>query len=295
MAMSRCLLAALAVFGCGGQEGTGTSASPPASTTTIGEESDGGAEVLVELSGEIEALLVDVASADRGKQLDRASQRLRDIEKGVAELPGGGAGADAKSKTDIARKAARRLLAEIDPIVDGLPALVDGEAVERQPGLEAQAEVEALATTAEKLKARAQKAERLAAVLDESLSTTTESSSGEIARAAKLLSRSIGARGRELTALAVSLEPVDVITDCTSEFNTVSGFSVRNMDCSEAEALLIEAIQSLAPSFQVGSFSCSILGDFGGSTGADGEEIILGAEDIRCEDGDRAFRFNFAD
>ena len=86
-------------------------------------------------------------------------------------------------------------------------------------------------------------------------------------------------------------EPPDVILDCASGYETVSALSVRNLSCAEADPLVLQAIQALAPSFTVGAYSCSILGDYGPQDGGP----ILGASDIRCESGDQAFRFSFAD
>jgi len=98
-------------------------------------------------------------------------------------------------------------------------------------------------------------------------------------------SRTLSARSEELTP-----EPPDVVLDCPSAYGTVSDLSVRNMSCAEADAVVIQAIPVLAPSFAVAGFSCSILGEYGPPGGP-----ILGASDIRCESGDRAFRFGFAD
>jgi chromosome segregation ATPase len=95
----------------------------------------------------------------------------------------------------------------------------------------------------------------------------------------------LASRSEELTP-----EPPDVILDCASTIETASDVSVRNMSCEEADGFILQAIPSLAPSFSVGEFSCTILGDYGPAQGP-----ILGAEDIRCESGDRAFRFGFAD
>lgn len=97
--------------------------------------------------------------------------------------------------------------------------------------------------------------------------------------------RALAARANELTP-----EPPDVVQDCSSAYETVSDVSVRNMECAEADAVIIQAIPTLAPNFAVAGFSCTILGDYGPPDGP-----ILGASDIRCEAGDRAFRFSFAD
>jgi hypothetical protein len=55
--------------------------------------------------------------------------------------------------------------------------------------------------------------------------------------------------------------------------------------------LAIEAVGVLAPSFTVGGYSCTILGDYGGPEPG----VIYGASDIRCELGDQAFRFDFSE
>jgi hypothetical protein len=98
-------------------------------------------------------------------------------------------------------------------------------------------------------------------------------------------------RAAALNDQVPSLEPPDVVEDCTSQYYpNVTDLSVRNMDCAEADALTSQAIQALAPSFSIPGYSCSILGDYGPPEGP-----ILGATDIRCESGDQAFRFSFGD
>ena len=95
-----------------------------------------------------------------------------------------------------------------------------------------------------------------------------------------------------LEAPAATLQPPDVVEDCTSELEpNVSDMSVRNMSCSEGDDLIIAAIQNLQPgTFESAGFSCQILGSYGPADGP-----ILGAENIRCADGDRAFRFSWGD
>ncbi|KAA0267397.1 MAG: hypothetical protein EDQ89_11785, partial [Acidobacteria bacterium] len=98
-------------------------------------------------------------------------------------------------------------------------------------------------------------------------------------------------RSAALNEQVAALEPPDVVTDCTSEhYPNVADMSVRNMDCAEADALTSVAIQALAPTFTIPGWSCSILGDY-----TEIEGSILGATDIRCVAGDRAFRFSFGD
>jgi hypothetical protein len=94
----------------------------------------------------------------------------------------------------------------------------------------------------------------------------------------------------DLEARAEELTP-DVILDCAGDFPNVTEMSVRNMGCEEANGYVERAIVVLAPdSFSVEEFSCSILGPYGPQTGP-----ILGAEDVRCDSGDRAFRFSWGD
>jgi hypothetical protein len=97
-------------------------------------------------------------------------------------------------------------------------------------------------------------------------------------------------RAAALNEQVAALEPPDVVLDCTTDYVTVTEMSVRNMDCAEAEPLVLQAIQALAPTFTIPGWTCSILGDYGPPGGP-----ILGATDVRCVAGDRAFRFNFAD
>lgn len=97
---------------------------------------------------------------------------------------------------------------------------------------------------------------------------------------------------RTLEAPAGTLQPPDVVEDCVSEFEpNVSDLSVRNMSCAEADALIISVIEDLQPgTFTNAGFSCQILGRYGPPDGP-----ILGAENIRCAEGDRAFRFSWGD
>ena len=84
----------------------------------------------------------------------------------------------------------------------------------------------------------------------------------------------------------------DTVKDCTSgAAPNVTNLSVRNMTCEEADSLTGEVIQSLSRQpFSAAGFECEILGQAGPDSGP-----ILGAEDIRCTSGDRAFRFSFGD
>ena len=97
---------------------------------------------------------------------------------------------------------------------------------------------------------------------------------------------------RTLDAPAATLQPPDVVDDCVSEFEpNVSDMSVRNMSCAEADDFVIAAIRNLQPgTFESAGFSCQILGRYGPPDGP-----ILGAENIRCTQGDRAFRFSWSD
>jgi chromosome segregation ATPase len=107
------------------------------------------------------------------------------------------------------------------------------------------------------------------------------------------LGQTIDSQASRLRQRSVELtpEPPDVILDCVSSYETVGALSTRNLSCAEADPLVLQAIQALAPSFTVGAFSCSILGDYVPTDGGP----ILGASDIRCDSGEQAFRFSFAD
>jgi hypothetical protein len=98
---------------------------------------------------------------------------------------------------------------------------------------------------------------------------------------------------RTLDAPATTIVPPDVVEDCVSAFApNVSDLSVRNMGCSEADGLTGSVIADLQPgAFSSAGFSCQILGEYGPAGGGP----ILGASDIRCTQGDRAFRFSFGD
>jgi uncharacterized protein (TIGR00288 family) len=95
-----------------------------------------------------------------------------------------------------------------------------------------------------------------------------------------------------LDAPAATLRPPDVVEDCVSELApNVSDMSVRNMSCTEADDFAIAVIRDLPPgTFERAGFSCQILGRYGPPDGP-----ILGAENIRCAQGDRAFRFSWGD
>jgi ABC-type glycerol-3-phosphate transport system substrate-binding protein len=84
----------------------------------------------------------------------------------------------------------------------------------------------------------------------------------------------------------------DTVEDCTSKSEpNITGLSVRNMSCEEADKLTADVVQSLSRKpFSAAGFECEILGQSGPDTGP-----ILGAEDIRCTSGDQAFRFSFGD
>lgn len=84
----------------------------------------------------------------------------------------------------------------------------------------------------------------------------------------------------------------DSVQDCTSKSApNVTDLSVRNMTCEEADSLAGEVIQALSRQpFSAAGFECEILGRSGPDSGP-----ILGAENIRCSSGDRAFRFSFGD
>ena len=98
---------------------------------------------------------------------------------------------------------------------------------------------------------------------------------------------------RTLEAPASALEEPDVVEDCVSAYGpNVADLSVRNMDCSEADDLTGAVIGALQPGvFEAAGFTCQILGDYGPSDGSP----ILGASDIRCTQGDQAFRFSWGD
>lgn len=84
----------------------------------------------------------------------------------------------------------------------------------------------------------------------------------------------------------------DVVEDCTSKAApNVTGLSVRNMSCEEADALTGDVIGSLSRKpFSAAGFDCEILGESGPESGP-----ILSASDIRCSSGEMAFRFSFGD
>jgi hypothetical protein len=118
---------------------------------------------------------------------------------------------------------------------------------------------------------------------------------GTLAAAACGLALAAGCGGddTETTTVTTTTQTAqDVVEDCTSKSApNVTDLSVRNMSCEEADDLAGDVIGSLSRKpFTAAGFDCEILGGSAPDSGT-----ILGAENIRCISGDRAFRFSWGD
>jgi hypothetical protein len=305
------ILASLAVAflaGCGGSGGGETS-------TAVG--SDAATEELASLiaAGDLRRLVdgavSDLAAAEGAEDADRAADRLAEGARRARALarqtPDTRVGRATKRSLNALAAAAEDLSRTAARIRD----LYAAAAAERTPSAEAQDEVVELAARIGRLRAELEGPERglaRSALTARRALLAVQPDIGpddvdEIARLKVAVAQAArgGALGDVSDALAdratalneqvTSLEPPDVVEDCTSQYYpNVTDLSVRNMDCAEADALTTQAIQALAPSFSIPGYSCSILGEYGPPDGP-----ILGATDIRCESGDQAFRFSFGD
>lgn len=244
------------------------------------------------------------SAADPHKRLDEIAA---DADELAAEARGGtpadAAAAEAASRLGEAAKRLSALAAEMEQVYGAAAA-------EREPGVEAQDELLALSGRLDELAGRLTQpraALREATVqarrdlneltprLDNSQLDALTTLKVTFARGTEEgelpeLQKALQNRAAVLADEVAELKPADVIADCTPGAQTVTDFSVRNMDCDEAEAIVLDAIPVLAPSFSVDGFSCTILGDYGPTDGP-----VLGATDVRCEAGEQAFRFGFAD
>jgi hypothetical protein len=300
------LIVGLVLAACGGGDEGGSG------TTAAQQDHLADLQATADLRDELIRSLERMADAKDEKELRAVETDLERLSARAATL---GRGADSSSPEGArlakgaqgisdAAKSLAKLAHDAGP-------LYAAAATEREPSVEAQDEVVELAADIEGLSSRLDEPDKqlkrsmkaARAALD---GVTPELSSEETSRVAALrvafsggafvdatsaMRDSLAARARSLRGEVASLEPPDVVSDCTSQYEeTVSDMSVRNMDCAEADAIIIQAIPVLAPTFSVAGYSCSILGDYGPPGGP-----ILGASDVRCESGEQAFRFSFAD
>jgi hypothetical protein len=299
-------LVALALLG-----GCGDSGTEDATTTSAATEELASLIAAGELRRQVEGAIADLAAAGDAAEAGRAARRLEEGARRARALAG-------RAPDTRAGRAAKRSLNELAAAAEDLARtagrvqeLYELAAAERTPSAEAQDEVVEIASRLDRLRDELDAPER---VLARSALTARRallivqpdlgpSDVEEVARLKVALARAargnalgdvadaIADRSAALNEQVASLEPPDVVTDCTSEYYpNVTDMSVRNLDCAEADALTSTAIQALAPSFTIPGWSCSILGDYGPPGGP-----ILGASDIRCVAGDRAFRFSFGD
>jgi hypothetical protein len=264
-----------------------------------------------ELRRMVEGAVADLASAEDATDADRAAARLEEDARRARVLAG-------RAPETRAGRAAKRSLNALATAAEDLSRtaaemreLYERADAERVPSAEEQDEVVELAARIDRLRDRLDAPERalvrsaltarralLMAQPDLGAEDVEEVASLKVALARAARGRALGAvedalaeRAEALSDQVAGLEPPDVVLDCTSEYYpNVTDMSVRNMDCAEADALTSAAIQALAPTFTIPGWTCSILGDYGPPGGP-----ILGANDIRCIAGDRAFRFSFGD
>jgi hypothetical protein len=270
----------------------------------------------VDTTADISRLAGDIAEADKSADVDDDAKELGDLRTDALGATQSVPTAEAGPALEQAQRQNADAALEVEETARGLSKGITLGADEREPSEEAQSELADASKDVESLTIRVEAAgdhladavreldravreliddpsltsegqDRLGTVrkrlieLDRHAMEAIESLEGRVRSEADLLS----SRSDELTP-----EPPDVILDCTSTVSTASDVSVRNMSCEEADALILEAIPNLAPGFTTGAFTCTILGDYGPPSGP-----ILGAEDVRCESGDQAFRFGFAD
>jgi hypothetical protein len=301
-----------ALSACGGSD---EEAPTDGSTDTVSAVE--AASQIAELSGRLAALAGEVAEVETAAAAKRLAPDFAAVRAeaeatadrvGAAPARGGSLVGAAEAAADAAR--------ELEETTDSLADAMAEREREREPSDEAQAEVARAARDARGLTVRVTTASELlgAAIrrldrglrqlaADPELATDARRRLGDVRKqlprladnakgATASLQRRVREEARLLTSRSEELtpEPPDVVLDCVSTIETAADVSVRNMTCAEADALILQAIPLLAPSFSLGEFSCTILGDYGPPEGP-----ILGASDVRCESGDRAFRFGFAD
>lgn len=303
------LIISLPLSACGGSsEETTTSEESVAALDTATATSD--------LSVELTRLVDDLGSVERVSRAKDLERELADIRETADELAADVGSGPGSASLASALRASSDSAQELEETAAALAAAIEERTRERDPSEQASAELARASRDVKRLTIRVSTAgadlRRALRSLEQALgelaadpSLDTESQERvaaveqQLARLARDAERATDALQGKLKAEAELLverseeltpEPPDVVLDCVSTVETASDVSVRNMSCEEADTLILQAIPSLAPSFTVGEFSCTILGDYGGSEG-----LILGASDVRCASGDRAFRFGFAD
>lgn len=298
--------AAVLVVGCSGSDSSDSSAQEATGSTEFASLSEA-----VQLQAATEKSVKDLAEADSPADAKEARKDLQAIGRQADALVKG----DGEEQPSIdTRRALLKLQIASAKLVDlaiDMENLYREAAIERTPGEEAQNDVVDLSQRMTKLKdqlkepskamrgsalATSQALRAIAPDLDADQTTELATLKVQVASAKRVsgldgISDALDTQAGALADQVASLEPPDVIEDCTSQYEpNVADMSVRNMSCAEADALTSDVIQALAPSFSVDGYSCSILGDIGEYDG-----VILGASDIRCESGDQAFRFSFGD
>lgn len=259
------------------------------------------------VDGGIDDLAAAGDAGDAGRAAGRLAEAARRARMLARRTPDTGAGRAARRSLNELAAAA----ADLSRTADRMRELYERADAGRAPSAEAQDEVVELAARIDGLRRALGAPERALArsaltarrallMLETDLGAEhveeVASLKVAVARAARGraladVDEALADRAAALSEQVASLEPPDVVADCTSEhFPNVTDMSVRNMDCAEADALAPAAIQALAPTFTIPGWSCSILGPYGPPGGP-----ILGASDIRCVAGDRAFRFSFGD
>lgn len=296
-----------AVSACGGSD---NDASDP-STDALSSAGD-----VAALSSRVNRLTEDLADATERAQVEQIERELRDARAHAEQIADRTTTGSASRSLRAAAQADADAAGELEETAAALAAAIAAGEPQREVSEQASSELAGEARNVRRVKIRVEAAgdeldlavrqlrDALGALrsdsqLEAGAKRRIREVRNDIAvlgadarQAVSLLDGRVESEADQLRARSEELkpEPPDVVLDCTSTFVTTSDVSVRNMSCAEADGLILQAIPSLAPSFTVGEFGCTILGDYAPANG-----LILGASDVRCESGDRAFRFDFAD
>jgi hypothetical protein len=300
------LVAVLA--GCSGSDGEDTAATAPGSAAV---EDLAALIAAGDLRRMVDGAIADLAAAEDAEGAARVADRLAEGARRARALAGRAPDTRTGRAAERSLNELARASEELAGTAERMRELYEQAAAERAPSAEAQDEVVEVAARIDRLREQLDGPERALArsaliarrallMVQPALETehVEEVAALKVALARAARGHALGDveealadRAAALSDQVASLEPPDVVLDCTSEYYpNVTDMSVRNMDCSEADGLTSAAIQALAPTFSIPGFSCSILGDY-----TEIEGRILGASDIRCVSGDRAFRFSFGD
>lgn len=245
-----------------------------------------------DLQGDTTEALGMIAALDRNeavaaRQLERANEANLDVATDLESIEQEvGEGRSALDEDQEASEEASERLASLSTGVEGLGAQVDGAKRRASNGVsELEQAIAALSTELEGSNELSEEDRSRLETVEQNL----QGLDNRLRKAFGSLGSATESLGGELSSRSEELEP-DVILDCPDDPPNYE-ISVRNMSCSEATSLISQVSGTLQPSFTAGEFSCSILGEYGGPE----PDVIYGASDVRCESGNRAFRFDFSE